>query len=78
MKNAKTKMFIYYLGGAAIGFLLWCTVAASKTLMDSLLINFFVFCFGTALGLFGKPQFEKRPWLLLFFPGLLLVLGIFV
>jgi len=72
------RLFFYYLGGTLIWFLLLALMPATADLTNALMVNYLMLTAGVVCGLLGKTCFERRPWLLLFVPGLPLVLGIFL
>lgn len=72
------KLFFYYLGGTLIWFLLLALMPATGDLTNALMVNYLMLTAGVVFGLLGKTCIEKRPWLLLFVPGLPLVVGLFL
>jgi hypothetical protein len=60
------KVFLYFFGGTALGYLLLGFIQAAPPLDGIIKGKYIVFIAGVACGLLGKSCSEKKPWLLLF------------
>jgi hypothetical protein len=73
----KTKLCLYYMGGAVVWFLALAIMPADEGSTPMLLANFANLTLGTFVGIFGKEHLIKRPWLLLLLPLFSLIFEVF-